>query len=350
LKAPCPVKQMQQHDNPNAYRSRPLITIAIPTWNRASLLKDCVASALAQTYPKIEVLISDNASTDDTLEMLKSFHDSKLRILTNSENIGLIGNWNKCVHEAKGEYIVIVADDDILAPMFLEKCVELLNEEPGLPIIVGSYDVVIAAEHRTLPPVLSKKLHSGIWDGVEILKEGLRGNFTALNLSTVMKTAILRRNGSFDVEHVTTSFTLASGRLFLEGRAGLINERCGSTLFHSHPTARHSVGAGVDSRFKDMFVVMEKLSMSANHMISKEASRREFQRLAKRYVALMAIQELAFYRAEGAGLFDVVRQLWSWRTQLRKCTVFDLATTLRPKLWARLLLPASLTKFLMSFR
>ena len=52
--------------------ANPLITIGIPTYNRVSLLKGCVESALAQSYPNIEVIVSDNASTDDTLAFLQS--------------------------------------------------------------------------------------------------------------------------------------------------------------------------------------------------------------------------------------------------------------------------------------
>ncbi|XIA62295.1 glycosyltransferase family 2 protein [Bradyrhizobium sp. TZ2] len=57
------------------------MTIAIPTFNRAALLKDCVQSALSQTYTNIEVLVSDNASTDDTTKVLREFSDNRLRIL-----------------------------------------------------------------------------------------------------------------------------------------------------------------------------------------------------------------------------------------------------------------------------
>ena len=117
----------------DALTTQPLITIAIPTRNRASLLKECVRSALAQTYSNIEVLVSDNASTDNTSAMLKSIQDPKLRVLTNLENIGIFGNFNRCLREAAGEYFILLPDDDALHPTFVERCIRLLQEEPGLP-------------------------------------------------------------------------------------------------------------------------------------------------------------------------------------------------------------------------
>ena len=84
----------------------PLITICIPTRNRSSLLKACVESALTQTYQNIEVLVSDNASTDDTLAVLESMDDGRLRILRNREDIGGAENFANCIREARGDYLV----------------------------------------------------------------------------------------------------------------------------------------------------------------------------------------------------------------------------------------------------
>src|SRR5450759_2852582 len=90
------------------YASRePLLTIAIPTFNRAGMLKDCILSALSQTYKNFEVIVSDNASTDETQEVLKSFCDRRLRVVRQKTNIGLLPNWNACLAEASGEYIAV---------------------------------------------------------------------------------------------------------------------------------------------------------------------------------------------------------------------------------------------------
>ena len=127
-----------------------------------------MGSALAQTYANIEVLVSDNASTDDTLAVLRSFDDPRLRVLTSAENTGLVGNWNKCVREAAGAYLIIMSDDNTLLPTFVEKCVDLLRQDPELPIIAGAHDIVITTEGRSVPAVVSKRLETGIWDGTEI--------------------------------------------------------------------------------------------------------------------------------------------------------------------------------------
>lgn len=103
----------------------PQITIAIPTYNRVSLLKEAIESVMAQTYTDFELLISDNASIDETRKVVSSFKDSRIRYCRNRKNIGMMNNWNKCIELSQGKYLMILGDDDKLYPRFLEKSLEI---------------------------------------------------------------------------------------------------------------------------------------------------------------------------------------------------------------------------------
>ena len=96
--------------------NNPLVTIAIPTFNRANMLKKAISSALNQSFEKLEVLIVDNASSDETQKTVSNINDSRVRYIKNSSNIGLSANWQKCVHHASGDYLLMLSDDDILMP------------------------------------------------------------------------------------------------------------------------------------------------------------------------------------------------------------------------------------------
>lgn len=103
---------------------RPLVSVLIPTYNRADYLGQAIDSALAQTYKNIEIIVHDDASTDNTPVLLKQYHDKRLRIIRTEDNHGMLGGWNYIVKQAKGEYIKFLASDDLLEP----NCVkELLN-------------------------------------------------------------------------------------------------------------------------------------------------------------------------------------------------------------------------------
>lgn len=92
------------------------VTIAIPTFNRARYLKEAIDSALSQTWPHIEVLISDNASTDSTRAYLATLDDPRIRVILQAENIGMMANWNACLAAATGKYFLMLSDDDLIEP------------------------------------------------------------------------------------------------------------------------------------------------------------------------------------------------------------------------------------------
>ena len=97
-----------------------MVTLGIPTRNRAEFVLRAVRSALAQTCGEIEVIVSDNASTDDTVARLREIHDQRLTILEQAENLGMVGNFNACLNAARGEYFLMLSDDDVLEPEAIE--------------------------------------------------------------------------------------------------------------------------------------------------------------------------------------------------------------------------------------
>src|SRR5258708_16860602 len=118
---------MSNPDLVSNQRSYPLVTIAIPTFNRASLLKDCVTSALSQTYRHLEVLVSDNASTDETKEILSEFSDARLRVIRQETNIGPLPNFNACLADPRGDYLVFLWHSAKLSPQLVERCVDVFK-------------------------------------------------------------------------------------------------------------------------------------------------------------------------------------------------------------------------------
>lgn len=104
----------------------PLITVAIPTKNRASLLADSIASVLAQTLPHFELLVLD-AGSDNTGEVVSSLSDSRTRYIQLPAEIGIIDAWNACIEQSTGEYILVLSDDDRLHPNFLSRSAAVLD-------------------------------------------------------------------------------------------------------------------------------------------------------------------------------------------------------------------------------
>jgi len=106
------------------------ISVLIPTYNRARFLGDAIRSALNQDYKDIEVIVSDNASTDDTYKVVSQFfYDKRLKYYRNEKNIGMVENWKKMVYQlSNGEWFVILSDDDYFVfNEYITQAVEIIK-------------------------------------------------------------------------------------------------------------------------------------------------------------------------------------------------------------------------------
>ena len=102
-----------------------LISICIPTYNGEKYLRECLDSVLLQTYKNIEIVIVDDCSSDTTVAIVEGYiqKDSRIKLYKNEHNFGLVGNWNKALDVAKGEWIKFVFQDDLIE----KKCLEILS-------------------------------------------------------------------------------------------------------------------------------------------------------------------------------------------------------------------------------
>ena len=112
----------------------PRVSVGVPTYNGARYLGEALESLLRQTYEDIEIIISDNASTDATEEVATSFarRDPRVRYDRLPENIGAAANFMRVLELARGEYFRWAAADDLSAPEFIERCVSVLDREPDV--------------------------------------------------------------------------------------------------------------------------------------------------------------------------------------------------------------------------
>ncbi|MFQ5470853.1 MAG: glycosyltransferase family 2 protein [Gammaproteobacteria bacterium] len=116
--------------------TKPRVTIGIPTYNRASgFLRDALASAINQTYKEIEIIVSDNCSTDDTEFYVKGIHDPRVRYIKPERNVGPNGNFNFCLDAATGNYFLLLCDDDVIDADFVESCMDAAQHSVKYGII-----------------------------------------------------------------------------------------------------------------------------------------------------------------------------------------------------------------------
>ncbi|UFS71307.1 glycosyltransferase [Geomonas sp. RF6] len=158
---------------------RPEVSICIPTYNSAAYLRESLDSIAAQTYRSAEVIISDNASTDDTTEIAAEYaalYGWRLHI--NRENLGPFGNFNALIGMAAGRYVAIYHADDVYHRSIVEESLAVFRENPGV-MLVGALSTEIDGngsvlkEYR-LPPLIEETGRS-----VHRFEDVLRGVLTS---------------------------------------------------------------------------------------------------------------------------------------------------------------------------
>lgn len=113
----------------------PLVTIGIPAFDCGPFVGAAIASALAQDHPNFEVLVIDDASTDDTLAVVRSFDDPRLRVIANDHNVGMAENHNRVLAEARGEFTKILHADDVIEPDAVRLQAAALSADPQIALV-----------------------------------------------------------------------------------------------------------------------------------------------------------------------------------------------------------------------
>lgn len=153
-----------------------LVSIGLPTRNRASVIRPLLDSLLAQDYRNFELIISDNASNDETPQVLEEYaaRDARIRWIRQSENLGLIGNQNFVFAQARGEYFVWSGDDDIYEPDFLSQLAAVLDADPRVVLAYCPLDWIddqdrlvdraVTPYHREPAPTPVAEILRQLWD------------------------------------------------------------------------------------------------------------------------------------------------------------------------------------------
>ena len=115
----------------------PIFSILIPTRNRADLLRYAIQSVLSQDCDDYELIISDNDSSDDTSGTALQFNSPKIRYVTTGRYLTANDSWNYAYTQAKGDYILLIGDDDFLLPSALRHVKRVIQQTAALMICYG---------------------------------------------------------------------------------------------------------------------------------------------------------------------------------------------------------------------
>ena len=150
----------------------PRITIFIPTYKRPQLLKKAIQSALSQTYSDLQVIVCDNASSDETanivFELMKE--DVRLKYIGHPKNIGMLNNYRYCLSIVETEFFSFLSDDDLLLPSFCKTVIDGFARFPEIAFFAAS-TIILHKEQGVLRVPLDLWPREGIFQREEGLLE-----------------------------------------------------------------------------------------------------------------------------------------------------------------------------------
>lgn len=252
----------------------PLVSLCIPTRNGTPWLAECLASALAQSYPHLEIIVADDASTDGTPEAARRLLGPRGRVVTAPRPLGMVENWNRSVRLAAGEWIKFLFQDDLLHPHCVERMVAAGEEHPGTGLVFCRREVLLedpadpaAQRWRERYGVLDTQFHDlHPWNcGRNLfeqwLRHGFRMNFIGEPTAVMVRRECFQRLGLFHTRmHQGPDFEMWARVLFHYHVAFLAEPLC---TFRYHSGSASQANHRGNRSWLDMLWLLEGLLSDA---------------------------------------------------------------------------------------
>jgi glycosyltransferase involved in cell wall biosynthesis len=213
----------------------PLVSICIPSYNHAQYLPATLDSALAQTYPNVEIIVLDDGSTDDSLKIARDYETrfpDKIKVFThpNGANRGISQTVNAAFAHSSGKYWMGLPSDDILYPEKIEKQVTFLEKNPALGFVYCYVDY-IDAEGKPVPGTFGKDITAD----EDPLRSMIRENFIP-GMAILARREAIARIGEHDANLIYSDWDFWV-RLFSMYRGGFIPESLIGYRVHNYNTS-----------------------------------------------------------------------------------------------------------------
>lgn len=202
----------------------PKISVGIPVYNAELYIAQAIQSVLDQSFCDFELIITDDASTDRTPEIINKFSDSRIRYCLNPKQLGPPGNFNRCIELSAGEYISVFHADDIMLRENLEKKKNFLDQNPDAGMVHSNFYRMNAGNQTVEDPALLPFKKDAVMNGQDVFKI-MSGDINYICASSVMvRKKCFDEIGAFEVSLAHTCDWEMWLRLGLFYKIGYLSE------------------------------------------------------------------------------------------------------------------------------
>lgn len=292
-------------------------SICIPAY-KSRFLKKCITSILQQTVTDFELIILNDCSPEPIEAIVQQFEDNRIHYYVNEVNIGgirLVENWNKCLQLAKGEYIMIMGDDDELEPDYLEEFAQLIERYPHLHVY-HCRSKIIDETGNTLMLTPSSPAYETVYDSIWHRLAQYRSNYIS---DYVYRTSALKEQGGFYMLPLAwgsddiTAFIATGEKGIAHSNKPVFKYRSNSLSITSSGNNAYKMEANLGyERWLATFLASPPTNSDAAivHAYLKK-TQQEWMRKRKRYTMSLSMRNSLFHN------------FWFW---FRQRTLFKLST------------------------
>ncbi len=172
--------------------SRPLVSIIVAVYNQLNVVKQALESIINQTYENIEIIVSDDCSTDGTQEVLSRIASTnpKIRLFLQEKNLGITNNYNFLAAKVNGKYVAVFAGDDVMCPEKIEKQIVLLENNPDSSFCHHAVTILGYTSNK-IQGVITHKYVNGITTIHDVLRNlGIPGAMSIVCRRTALKVPV----------------------------------------------------------------------------------------------------------------------------------------------------------------
>lgn len=223
----------QRSDDQVSHDATPKVTIMIPTYGQATILHEAIDSALAQTYPNLEVLVADDASPDATPAVMSAYaHERRVRYVRRDPNLGRVGNYRATLTDAAGDFVLNLDGDDWLSdPTYVADAMALVAEHPDLALVFGRSQSYRQATGTLEDEPINRDLPT-VCDGTRLFLAYADGRVTIPHMTALYRRDIALSLGFY--EHDVIGADSVAFLLLLPGRrVGFIDRPVGVWRQHA---------------------------------------------------------------------------------------------------------------------
>lgn len=257
----------------------PLVSICIPNYNYGLYVGKAIQSAINQSYENVEIVVIDNASTDNSIEVINSFkQNNKVKIFENTENIGALRNFNKSFELSKGDYVVFLSSDDMLKPKFVEKCVQVFEKyDVGM---VGTEMALIDKDDNILGEYIPFYDDNYIIPGIKQAKVFLMGNCFGSN-QVLIERSVLEKVGLFDGRFGAASDWHLWFRICLQSDIAYLKEQLTTLRLHGNNQTLYHGRKSMEAIFIFYLMKLDFLNRIKGNSYLESFSKEAIKKLAQ---------------------------------------------------------------------